>query len=328
MRFNDPLFLFLLLLLPVLWLVLRRRERLGRATIRFPDITHLKQAPKSWMVRGRHLTKILRLLVLGLLIVALARPQQGRSKRQVQAEGIAIALVIDCSESMSIQDFRPNRLEAAKQVIQKFVDGREHDEICAVIYGLSSLVACPMTLDYGVLKDFVARLNFRDLGERFIGRTAIGLGLAQGLNQLAKSEAESKVVILLTDGRNNAGDEMPPLKAAELARTLGVRVYTIGMGKPRKPPPSFGFFPMMREPALDEVLLSEIANKTGGKYFRADNEKKLKAIYEEIDQLEKKKFDVPEYDSYDEKMGGWVALALLSLLSEIGLGYTRFMKLP
>ena len=329
MRLQDPWVLLLLCLLPVFWILLRWMDKKSKVAVRFPDLTHLKQAPRSTILKWRHSIKLLRLLVLALLIFALARPQLGRTDKEIRSEGIAIALVIDCSESMSIQDFRPNRLEASKQVIKEFVDSRKSDEICTVIYGKHSLVACPLTLDYGVLKDFVESLNFQDLGREFISQTAIGLGLANALRQLEKSEAKSKVVILLTDGRNNAGD-ISPLKAAELAKTLGIKVYTIGMGKPRNQRQfinNIWQFTGGRQ-ELDEDTLTKIAEISGGKFFRASNEKKLRDIYEEIDELETHEIKITEYDSFDEKMFFPTALALVFLLFEILLGYTRFAKLP
>ena len=326
MRFHDPMLLLLIGLLPIWWLVMRRVEKIGRSTVRFSDLTHLKQAPRSRSVKWRHIVKLLRLSVLALLIVGLARPQEGLSDKKVRAEGIAIALVIDCSESMAYQDFRPNRLEAAKSVIQDFVDNRQSDEITVVIYGTTSHVACPLTLDYGVLKDFVARLNFTELGKEFISGTAIGLGLANGLRQLEKSDSKSKVVILLSDGRNNAG-EITPKKAAELAQTLGIKVYTIGVGT-RNRNTGFGAMFGRVEQDLDEPTLKEIAEISGGQYFRASDEQKLKEIYQEIDQLEKHQINITEYDSFDEKMALPVTLALFFLLLEIALAYTRFVKLP
>ncbi|MBN1518013.1 VWA domain-containing protein [Candidatus Sumerlaeota bacterium] len=330
-RLLNPEWLLLWLLLPVLWLIARRKERASRAALRFSTVQPAQGAPRSWTVPGRHVVKLLRLIALAFLIFALARPQQGQSNKRVRAEGIAIALVVDCSGSMEHQDFKPNRLEAAKRVLEEFVDGRENDQICVVIYGNSSFVACPMTMDYDVLKDFVRRINFQMLGEQFTGKTAIGLGLAHALNQLQQTGAESKVAILLTDGKNNAGEEMPPLKAADLAKTLGVKVYTIGMGDPnaRVQPQGFGFFQMtMQGSELDEELLAEIAQKTGGRYFRATNGEKLEEIYAAINKMEKKEFELPTFDSYDEKMGFWAALGLALLMLELLLGYTRFLKLP
>ena len=329
MIFRNPEFLLLLVFLPLLYLLMRRRERSGRSSVRFSDITHLKQGPQSFSLILRGIVKFMRLIAIALFIIALARPQVGLSKRNIQTEGIAIALVIDCSGSMEAQDFPPNRLEAAKAVIADFIDERLKDEICAVVFAAESRVGCPLTLDYKALKDIVAALDHKKFSEEFVNTTAIGLGLAQGIDLLEKSDAKSKIVVLLTDGANHAGFEMPPEKATAIAKTLGIRVYTIGMGRPASQNQRGGFFPIRtNRNELDEGLLKQIAKTTGGKYFRADNEKKLGAIYTEIDELETHKIERSEFDSYDEKMAAFVIAGLLLVLLEIILAYTRFLKLP
>ena len=330
MRHHDTIFLWLLLLLPVLALLLAWRSRRRKTTLRFSDITHLKQAPRRGGRFGQRLLWTARLAALALLIVAMARPQQGQTVRRVKSEGIAIALVIDCSRSMAERDFRPNRLEAAKSVIGDFVEGRSSDQICAVIFSAESLLACPLTMDYAILKDLVNRISLSRTSSVIGSSTAIGEGLANALNQLEKAETKSKVVILLTDGSNNAG-EISPMKAAEFAKTLGIKVYTIGIGSNRQRQVSQmnGVFTMtMGGGEFDEETLKEIAAATGARYFRADNNRKLKDIYEEIDRLEKQEFELPEYDAFDEKMSPLVWGALWLLLGEVLLAYTLLLKLP
>lgn len=327
MRFAYPWVLWLLGLIPLLVWVQRRAGWKRYGTLRFSDITHLKHIPPSLGVRLRGIVPALRLLVLALVIVGLARPQTGWKEEEVAAEGIDIMLVLDVSLSMRAQDFRPNRLEVAKRVIEEFVDGRAHDRIGCVIFAATNFSLCPLTLDYGVLKDFLRRVTFNIIDGN---HTAIGMGLANAVRQLKESTAKSKVIILLTDGANNAGS-IDPLTAAEMARALGIKVYTIGVGSEGTAIiPGAGLFGGLSvgRTEYDEKLLRQIADMTGGKFFAADDEQKLKQIYATIDKMEKSEIKTKEYQYYDELMEWVVVPAFALFLLEILLGYTRFRKLP
>jgi Ca-activated chloride channel family protein len=324
MRFAHSWVLLLLLLVPALAWAWRRFAARRRATLRFSDVTHLKHTPRA---RGRRLAAVvpaLRLAVLSLLLVGLARPQTGWRDKEMTAEGIDIMLLLDVSKSMSTEDFEPTRLDAAKAVIKQFVEGRRNDRIGAVIFGVESFNLCPLTLDYGVLKQFLERV--RD-GIIDSSRTAIGMGLAAAVQQLNDSKAKSKVIILLTDGANNSG-EIDPFTAADMAKALGIKVYTIGIGRVGELTVMGPFGPQRVRSDYDEGTLREIAKRTGGQFFHADNERKLADIYRQIDRMEKSEIKTKEYQYFDEQMEWAVAPALLLLLLEIALGYTRLRKLP
>lgn len=319
-RFGYPLALLLLVVLPfVLWW-LRYSERRSQRAIALP-VTHQVATvafsnPRKW----RLLMDGLRTLALAFLIVGIARPQYGRVERETFSEGIDIALVLDVSLSMRAGDFHPNRLEAAKDVIKQFVMDRKGDRLSLVIFGSEAATMVPLTLDSGVVYSFVDRVRFNLVSG---DTTAIGTGLATALDRLRQSEAKSKVVILLTDGENNAG-KIDPLKAAEAAKALGVRVYTIGVGS--RVPQGFMGFPA--DAGLDESTLTQMAQITGGAYFRADNEQKLADIYDKIDKLEKSKIEATQYDNFNELVAWCAVPALLLLLLELGLRTTRFMLVP
>jgi Ca-activated chloride channel family protein len=328
MRFAYPWVLWFLALLPALGYIVFRLDRRKRGTLRFSDVTHLKHVPRSLGMRLRVIVPILRIVVLGLLIVGLARPQSGWREQEVTAEGIDIMLALDVSNSMQAQDFTPNRLEAAKKVVGEFIDGRkkENDRIGCVIFAATNFTLCPMTLDYGVLKDFLKRVDFNIINGT---RTAIGMGLANGIRQLKESKARSKIIILLTDGSNNAG-RIDPFTAAEMAKALHIKVYTIGVGSESRALMPGGLFGGLRvAPAeYDEKTLRRIADITEGQFFKANNERKLAEIYSAIDAMEKTESKSLEYKYYDELMEWAVLPALALFLLEIGLGYTRFRKLP
>jgi len=267
------------------------------------------------------------MLTIAILIIVLARPQSTNSIRNVTTEGIDIVMTLDISSSMLAEDFKPNRLEAAKDVAIQFVSGRHDDKIGLVIFAAESFTQCPLTTDHNVLINL-----FKDIRVKMLeDGTAIGMGLATAVSRIKESKAKSKVIILLTDGVNNRG-EIAPMTAAEIAKTFGVRVYTIGVGTMGMAPypvqTVFGKQYQQMEVKIDEELLQNIADITDGQYFRATDKNKLKAIYEEIDKLEKTKIEVKEYTKRHEEYLLLVTIAGLLLLIEILLKNTFLKNLP
>jgi Ca-activated chloride channel family protein len=258
----------------------------------------------------------------------MARPQKGQVEKTVMTQGIDISLALDCSYSMKATDFKPNRLKAAKEVVTNFIDGRKADRINIIVFATTSFVLNPLTLDYAVIKDFLNRVEFGIVDGN---STAIGMALANCVNKLKDSEAKNKVIILLTDGENNAG-KIDPLTAAETAKAFAIRVYTIGVGSESTAlvpmQTVFGTQYVPQRVSIDEKTLGKIAEITGGRYYRATDEKKLSAIYKEIDNLEKTKIKYHEYHNYDELMLYLLIPALGLLLLEIGLANTRFLRIP
>ena len=266
--------------------------------------------------------------MLCLLILAFARPQSGIKGEDVITQGIDIVLTIDISSSMLAEDIKPNRVNAAKVVAADFIKGRNNDRIGLVVFSGEAYTQCPLTIDYGILLGFMDQIHVGMIEDG----TAIGMGLATAVNRLRNSEAKSKVIILLTDGRNNKG-EVDPLTAAQAAQAFDIRVYTIGAGTRGTAmypvqDPFFGkrYVPMQVD--IDEGILTRIADMTEGKYFRATNQESLRHIYKEIDDLEKTKIKVKEYTRYSELFYYLLGLAGLFLLIEVGLANTRFRKIP
>ncbi len=332
-EFAYPWMLLLLTALPILWLVLRnRRGPANYATLRYSDIGAVAGQPKSLRQRLRWLPSFLRTLVLVAMILGMARPQWVQAQEIVSGEGVDIALALDISGSMAALDFEPqNRLEAAKSVIGDFIDERDHDRIGLVIFAANAFHQSPPTVDHRVLKRLLdetklaPELNIED-------GTAIGMGLANAANMLKSSDASSRIVILITDGVNNAG-QIDPATAAAAAKALGIRVYTIGMGRPgpvpvRVPDLYGNNMVLMQESALDLESLQRIADTTGGKFFRADNPESLRAIYDEIDQLEKSKYEVETFTESRELAGMVMAPALVLLLLELILRQGWLRTLP
>lgn len=334
MRFKNPEFLlFLLVWIPIIWVYIRRESKYKPA-VRFSDLAIIEQLPKSFFIQARHILLVLRLLGVGLLIVALARPQEGRSDEEVTTEGVDIMLVLDISESMQALDFQPeNRLVVAKKTIAEFIAKRQHDRIGLVIFASRSYTKCPLTLDYNVLSTFLDDITFSEISQS----TAIGTAIATASNRLKDSPSKSKVIILATDGANNAGD-IPPITAATAAKEFGIKIYTIGIGKEGQVP-----FPVqmqnpftgqvykqvqMMNSDIDEKSLNEIANVTGGKFFRATNAEKLKEIYEQINNLEKTEIKTKIYTSYNEKFYPWLWTGFILLMLELLLSQTRFRRIP
>ena len=332
-RFESPWLLGLLLLIPLLGAYIYWAGRRTRpAGLRYADVTLANKPAGSWRLTFRPLLSVLRLVAMALIVIAVARPQTGQAREVVRGEGVDIALAVDISGSMASLDFEPqNRLEAAKAVISEFVGGRTYDPIGLVVFASDAFSQSPPTTDHNVLLRLLGRTELAtDLG--IDDGTAIGMGLANAANMLKESDAKSKVIILLTDGVNNSG-EIDPLTAAEAAKALGIKVHTIGMGRPGQVPvpvvDAFGREQVtFQESALDEATLQEIAAITGGRYFRAEDSRALREIYEEIDALEKSHVELERYTRYKELMG-WLLLPALGLVaSEMFLRKTAFRRLP
>ena len=326
MRLDHPGFLILLLLLPFLLWYLGKKDS-GR--IRFSDLSIGRQLVPSFWVKSLPFLTFARFLVVVLMIFALARPQSSHSREQITSEGIDILLILDISGSMRAEDFKPdNRLHAAKAVIHAFLDNRKNDRIGLVVFAGESFTQCPLTLDYRVLGDLLLNVEIGMLEDG----TAIGDALANATNRLRHSTTKSKIAILLTDGENNAGT-IDPLIAAQAAKALNIKVYTIGMGKEEGAfipyhDPIFGLQYSRTRTYVDEETLKEIAEITEGRYFRATDNRKLSEIYEEINQLETTKIEVTEYIRYKELAAYPLLLATLLLILEIVLSNTRLRKIP
>lgn len=320
MTFANPGYLFLLLLLiPVIgWYIYELRK--ADASIQIGDTRILQEQSKSLRVRLLHLPFILRVAAITLLSLALARPQLTNRWSSESTEGIDIMMALDISGTMLAEDLKPNRLEAAKQVASDFVLARPNDQIGLVVFAGESFTQCPLTIDHAVLVNLFQSVEYGMIEDG----TAIGLGLANAVNRMKDSQTKSKVIILLTDGSNNRGD-IDPQTAAEIAKTFGIRVYTVGVGSygqarvPVQTPIGTQYITMDSE--FDETTLQRIAQTTGGQYFRATDNSSLKKIYEQIDQLEKTKLRVREYSKHTENFAPFLYAALLCLLGEILLRY-------
>lgn len=328
-HFQHPWFLLGLLLIPFLiWDYLHKNRR-RKASIRFPSLAIVKRVPESWAYRARHILIVLRALTVALLCIALARPQYGESIEDVTTQGVDIMLALDISTSMQTMDFRPqNRLFVAKKTIEEFIMGREHDRIGLVVFAGKSFTQCPLTLDYGILVQFVRNVRFGLVEDG----TAIGSAILNAANRLRSSTAKSKVMVLLTDGSNNAG-EVDPVTAAKAAKALGIKIHAIGVGKEGEQPmeiddPVFGKRIVSVPTKIDEPMMRAIADLTGGRYFRAQDPKGLQEIYSTIDKLEKTEIKSSSYYRYHELFRNLVLLALGFLLLEVALANTRFMKIP
>lgn len=327
-QFVNPGFFLLLLALPLLvWWYLRTHTR-RYASMR---MSSLKALEGIHSIRGRlrALLPVLRGLAFIALVIAMARPQRILKEEEIKAEGIDIALVMDLSSSMLAQDFKPDRLEVSKRVAGDFVDKREFDRISLAVFAGEAFTQCPLTTDHRIVKEFLDGLKCGILEDG----TAIGMGLATAVNRLKDSEAESKVVILLTDGVNNAG-YVKPLTAAEIAREFNVKVYTIGVGTtgdaltPVSRRSDGRYIFGLARVEIDENLLRELAEMTGGKYFRATSEESLEQIYAEIDQLEKTEIEVTSVRRYTEEFHHFALWGLIFLILEITLRYTVLRTIP
>lgn len=342
MFFADLWILWVLLPVYALWLVgfvflrwLDKRGVRAPSALRFSSVKTLQRLRPSHTLRLRRLVEGLRLVTIALLVIAMARPQTGRKETQVSTEGVDIVLAVDTSGSMKALDLdadkpiaqRRNRLDVVKAVMQQFVQRRDNDQIGLVVFGSEAFTQCPLTLDHGIIATFIDQVQIGVAGDQ----TAIGSGLGTAVNRLKKSKAKSKVVILLTDGRNNAGP-LSPKKVAEVAKTFGIKVYTIGAASHGKAPflvdTVFGQQVMYGDEDVDDGSLKEIAEITGGEYFRAEDMAALQAIYARIDRLEKTDIEMTSYMEYNERFSWFVLPALGLLLMEVVLLGTRLRKLP
>ena len=332
MEFANKEYLFLLLLLIpyIVWYVMYRKKT--EPTLRMSDTFAFRYAPKSWRVRLMPLSMILRLVAFVLLIIVLARPQTQNSWKNKTIEGIDIMLAIDVSTSMLAEDLKPNRMEAAKQVAAEFIAGRPNDNIGLSIFAGEAFTQCPMTTDHASLLNLLQNVR-TDIAARGLieDGTAIGMGLANAVSRLKDSKAKSKVVILLTDGSNNRGD-ISPMTAAEIAKSLKIRIYTIGVGTNKVAPypmPVAGGIQYVNIPVeIDDKTLSEIASATEGDFYRATNTKELRNIYKEIDQLEKSKLNVKKFSKKYEAYQPFALALVITLLLEILLRITIFRRIP
>ncbi len=325
--FAYPGFLLLLLLLPLIGWWYWKKEYRFSPDMTFSSLNIFKGLKPSLKERMRHVPVALRLLALAFLIVAAARPQTFSSGENIYTEGIDIVMVLDISSSMLAEDFSPNRLEAAKDVIDNFVEGRTTDKIGLVIFSAESFTQCPLTIDYPVLRNLLKEIRSGVLQDG----TAIGIAVANGINRVKDSKAKSKVMILLTDGMNNV-PEMDPLTAAQIAQTFGIRIYTIGVGSMGQAPypfdTPFGKRYQMVPVEIDENLLKQIAQTTGGKYFRATNNRKLQEIYTEIDKLEKTRVEVTSYRHATELYFIWTLIGFSLLLAEAVISKIYLKRIP
>lgn len=327
-RFEDPRLLILLLMIPVLvYRYVRLRHR-GSATIRYSDVESLRRSDIRRTGRFRHVVFALRVAALVGFIVAFARPQTGVTSETVRTEGIDIVLAMDVSSSMLAEDLAPNRLEAAKAVAAEFVAGRRNDRVGLVVFAGEAFTQAPLTLDHSVIVDLLTQMEVGMIEDG----TTVGMGLATAVKRLQASSAESKVVVLLTDGRSNTG-EIGPVTAAQMAQALGVKVYTIGVGSrgtARVPvdDPLVGRRYVTMQVDVDEPTLQAVAETTGGLYFRATDTEGLAQIYQEIDALETTEIEVLNFTSYGELFHFPLAAGLILLCLEVSLGQTFLRKLP
>ncbi len=317
-----------LLLAVLVWRLVRARRQ--RASLVFPMTAPLRAMPRSVAVRLRHVPMALRVAGLVLLVVAFARPQTGRHEEEVLTEGIDIALAVDISGSMKTEDFKPkNRLEVAKDVVAQFVRGRRNDLIGLVVFAANAYTRCPLTLDYGVLIDLLSQV---DITPREEDGTAIGMGLATAVSRLKDARGKSKVIILLTDGRNNRG-QIDPLSGARLAQALGIKVYTIGVGTEGEAPypiddPILGRRYINVQADIDEETLQQIAAATSGQYFRATDAQALKQIFTTIDRMERTELKVRGYTRHTEQFAWFLYPGALLILLEVSLAGTVLRTIP
>lgn len=327
MEYANPKYLYLLLLLiPLIgWYIFKLRKM--QATFKLSSGYAFEKAPSTLRVYMRHFPFLLRVIAIALIIIVLARPQSVNSSDISKSEGIDIIMALDISGTMMANDFSPTRLEAAKKVASEFINDRQSDRIGLVIFAGESFTQCPLTTDHRVLLNLLSEVKFGMIEDG----TAIGLGLANSVNRLKDSQSKSRVVILLTDGSNNAG-QIAPLTAAELAASYGIRVYTIGIGSrgtsvARVMTP-YGMQSMNVSGDFDERTLTEIASKTGGSYFRATDNTSLSGIYDEIDQMEKSHISVNTVTKRKELYLPFAIMALALIGGELILRRTWLRNIP
>lgn len=325
MMFKHPAMLWLLLILiPLIaWYVWKHRN--ANPSLGISTISPVAKLPVSWKTILMHVAFVLQLVAISALIVALARPQSQDHLRTSRIEGTDIILALDISGSMSAQDFKPTRFAAAKEVATKFVSQRTDDNMGLVVFAGESLSKMPLTNDRAALMNAIQQVEMGDLNDG----TAIGDGLTSAINRITSGKAKSKSIILLTDGTNNAGD-VPPSTAAQIAKQKGIKVYTIGVGTNGsiQITDPYGFSTTTLETKIDEQSLKQIASTTGGKFFRATDEKMLRDVFDEIDSLEKTVLDVDRFTLTEEDFMPWVILALAALGAYLLLRYTILRRIP
>ncbi|MBI5428132.1 MAG: VWA domain-containing protein [Nitrospinae bacterium] len=328
-RFHDPWLLLLLAGVPALMMMDRENRR---AALHYSSIQNLQAVRSRTMSLVSVIPPALRYLTIALLVVALARPQEGRKTVEILSAGVDIVLAIDASGSMQALDFfkdknRVNRLEAVKDVARDFVNNRPNDRIGMVVFGAEAFTQCPLTLDHNVLLSFLDRVKIGVAGDA----TAIGSAIGISVKRLKDLKSKSKVVILLTDGRSNAGN-IPPLQAAEIAKQYGVKIYTIGVGTHGKAPfladAFFGGQLVYQDVDLDEDTLKSIANLTGAQYFRAADRESLTDVYNQIDRLEKSEVKVVDHSEYTEMFPVFLVPGLLLALLDVLVSNTRLQRIP
>jgi Ca-activated chloride channel homolog len=328
-HFANPWFFLLLLLIPVLSWRHYRRFRQGEGSLRFPSTIAVEGARTPWTVWMRHVLFALNMFALFLAITAFARPQQGIEEEEILTEGVDIMIALDASGSMAAEDFEPrNRLYVAKLVAGKFVEGLRNDRAGLVVFAGKAFTKCPLTVDYGALLNVIDGVQLGAIEDG----TAIGSALATSLNRLRESKAKSRVIILVTDGVNNRG-EIQPLDAAGIARTLGVKIYTVGVGNygtARFPTqdPVYGKVYVNLPVEIDENSLKRIAETTGGLYYRATDRPSLEKIFQDIGTLEKTKIQVRTYTHYREQFPELLLASVVLVLMTTAGGLTRFSKIP
>lgn len=329
MEFKNPLFFLLLLaLLPyIVWYVMKFKKSLP--SLKVPDTSKYAKVPKTFRLYLMHLPFLLRVVLISLVVCILARPQSKHSWSDTDVEGIDIMLAVDVSTSMLTQDFKPNRVEALKEIAQRFIDKRPNDNIGLTMFAGEAYTQCPLTTDHVVLMNLYnsADCNMAARGVIDDG-TAIGDGIMNAILRLKESQAKSKVIILLTDGVNNSGN-ISPLTASEIAKKYGIRIYTIGIGKNGMAPyplPTGGT--VMLPVEIDEQTMTKISNETGGQYFRAQKNAELDAIYQDIDKMERTKFNVKQMSRRGELFQPFAIAALVVLVLEFLLRTVVLKRLP
>ena len=329
MEFKNPLFFLLLLVLVpyIVWYILRFKQSLP--SLKVPDTTKYVKVPKTFRLYLMHLPFLLRIILISLVVCILARPQSRHSWSNTDVEGIDIMLAVDVSTSMLAQDFKPNRVEALKEIAQRFIEKRPNDNMGLTMFAGEAYTQCPLTTDHTVLMNLYNSVDCNMAARGIIDDgTAIGDGIMNAILRLKESQAKSKVIILLTDGVNNSGN-ISPQTAAEIAKKYGIRIYTIGIGRNGMAPyplPTGGTAMLPVE--IDEETMTKISTETGGQYFRAQKNAELDAIYQDIDKMERTKFNVKQFSRRGELYQPFAIAALVVLLLEILLRTVVLKRLP
>ena len=329
MEFKNPIFFLLLLVLVpyIVWYVLRFKQSLP--SLKVPDTTKYVKVPKTFRLYLMHMPFLLRLILMSLVVCILARPQSRHSWSNTDVEGIDIMLAVDVSTSMLAQDFKPNRVEALKEIVQRFIEKRPNDNMGLTMFAGEAYTQCPLTTDHTVLMNLYNSVDCNMAARGIIDDgTAIGDGIMNAILRLKESQAKSKVIILLTDGVNNSGN-ISPQTAAEIAKKYGIRIYTIGIGRNGMAPyplPTGGTAMLPVE--IDEQTMTKISTETGGQYFRAQKNAELDAIYQDIDKMERTKFNVKQFSRRGELYQPFAIAAFVVLLLEILLRTVVLKRLP